>query len=118
MSKTEDAEGSKFWVTCYKGLKDATGEGVKSGKVLCSLDILPKRFALSNKVGKGRSEPNINPYLPPPVGRFQFTLNPFKLINQLVGPKFRRKCYTYCICCLIIILLIFGGPSLITSIIF
>ena len=118
LSRTEDAEGSKFWVTCYKGLKDATGEGVKSGKVLCSLDILPKRFALSNKVGKGRSEPNINPYLPPPVGRFQFTLNPFKLINQLVGPKFRRKCYTYCICCLIIFLFLFGGPSLITSIIF
>ena len=64
LSKSEDLERSRFRVTCYKCLKDAVGEGVKSGKVLCSLDILPKRYPLSNKVGKGRSEPNINPYLP------------------------------------------------------
>ena len=79
---------------------------------------MPKRNADENKVGEGRNEPNINPYLPKPFGRFQFTLNPFKLIEQLVGPKFRRKAFYYCLCCLLIIILLFSGPNIITSIIF
>jgi hypothetical protein len=45
-----------------------------------SLEILPKWKADICKVGKGRDEPNVNPYLPPPVGRFQFTLNPISLM--------------------------------------
>ena len=114
----EDRGGRKFWVQCFKGKKEATGEGEKSGRILCTLDILPKRNADENKVGKGRNEPNINPYLPKPFGRFQFTLNPFKLIEQLVGPKFRRKAFYYCLCCLLIIILLFSGPNIITSIIF
>ena len=32
-----------------------------------------------NKVGEARQEPNINPYLPPPVGRISLTLNPWKM---------------------------------------
>ena len=44
-------------------------------------------------VGKGRNPPNIEPYLAPPVGRISFTLNPIKMLNQLTGPKFRKKCY-------------------------
>ena len=45
-----------------------------------SLEILPKWKAQVCVVGKGRDEPNVNPYLPPPVGRFQFTLNPISLM--------------------------------------
>ena len=40
-----------------------------------------------NKVAGGRSEPNNNPFLPPPVGRLKFTLNPFVMGSQLCGPK-------------------------------
>ena len=43
------------------------------------VDILPKDQADMNKVGSARTEPNMNPYLPPPVGRMSLTLNPFKM---------------------------------------
>ena len=85
---------------------------------MCSLEIYPKTLADQDKVGKGREEPNLNPHLAKPFGRFEFTLNPFKLINQLVGPKFRRKCYCYCICCLLIAYFIFMLPTMMTNIVF
>ena len=66
-----------------------------------------------NKVGIGRKEPNVSPYLPPPFGRFQWSLNPFKMLNQCVGPRFRKK--LYCGICLVccIIYLIFMIPYMI-----
>ena len=94
----EDPEGIKFWVQCYKA-------GKAGGRVMCSLEILPQWKADLNKVGKGREEPNLDPYLPPPVGRFEWSLNPFKLLNQCVGPKFRRKMYCFICCCLLAIYL-------------
>lgn len=66
MSKSDDNDGIKFWVQCYK-------DGKKAGRVLCSLEIIPKWKAELNKKGKGRDEPNLDPYLPPPVGRFEFS---------------------------------------------
>ena len=117
MDSKDDEEGIKFWVQCYKGKKEAAGEGEQGGRVLCSLEILPKQLADLEPLGKGREEPNMNPYLPPPVGRLEFTLNPFKMINQCVGPKFRRKCYCYCVLCLVIIYLIYALPTMITKVI-
>ena len=118
LKKSEDEDGIKFWIQCYKGRDDATGEGEKGGRVMCSLEILPKALADIEKVGKGRDEPNVNPHLPPPVGRFEWTINPFKLVNQLVGPKFRKKCYCICLCCLIIAYLIYALPTILTKIVF
>ena len=118
LKKSEDPEGIKFWVQCYKGRDDATGEGEKGGRVMCSLEILPKSLAEIEKVGKGREEPNVNPNLPPPVGRFEWTVNPFKLVNQLVGPKFRKKCYCYCLCCLALVYFIYALPTILTKMIF
>ena len=95
----DDKTLNKFWVQCYQNNQ-------KSGRILCSLEILPMWKAEINKVGKGRKEPNINPYLPPPVGRFQWTWNPFKLFNQCVGPRFRKKLYcTICMICIVIYLM-------------
>ena len=92
----EDEEGVKFWVQMEKN-------GKKGGRVLCSLEVVPQWYADLHPVGKGRDEPNMNPYLPPPVGRIKFTLNPIKLLNQFTGPKFRNKCYKIVgiICCII-----------------
>ena len=52
-------------------------------------------------MGEARQEPNHSPFLPPPVGRLSFSLNPFKMLSQLVGPKLLRKiyCYTCLACC-------------------
>lgn len=44
-----------------------------------SLELVPKKTAESNKVGLGRQEPNHSPWLPPPVGRFEFSWNPITL---------------------------------------
>jgi hypothetical protein len=118
MKPSDDEEGIKFWIQCYKGREDATGEGEQGGRVLCSLEIVPKSVAEVDKVGNGRNEPNVNPYLPPPVGRFECTLNPFKLVNQLVGPKFRKKCYCYCLCCLCVLYLCIALPNMLKHIIF
>ena len=97
--KDEDEEGVKFWVQLEK-------QGKKGGRVLCSLEIVPQWYADMHPVGKGRDEPNMNPYLPPPVGRVKFSWNPFTMLNQLTGPKFRKKCYCIvCIICLIIYLI-------------
>ena len=92
--KDEDEEGVKFWVQMEK-------DGKKGGRVLCSLEVVPQWYAELHPVGKGRDEPNMNPYLPPPVGRIKFTLNPITCLNQFTGPKFRKKCYKIVgiICC-------------------
>ena len=116
LSETDDEDGIKFWVQCYKGKKEATGEGAQGGRVLCTLEILPKALADKNKLGKGRSNPNKDPYCPPPTGRFECSLNPCKIINQCVGPKFRKKCYCYIIMCLVIVYLIIAMPNIIGKI--
>ena len=102
----EDEEGLKFWVQMEK-------DGVKGGRVLCSIEVVPEWYADLHPVGKGREEPNRNPYLPPPVGRIKFTLNPITCLNQFTGPRFRKKCYKIVgiTCC--IIYLIFLIPYII-----
>lgn len=76
----------------------------KQGSVRIQIDIQDVTKADANPNGKGRSDPNHSPFLPPPEGRIKWSLNPFTMLNQLVGPEFRRKLYcALCIClCLII----------------
>jgi len=102
----DDEEKNKFWIQCYQN-------GTKSGRILCSLEILPMWKAELNPVGLGRKEPNHAPYLPPPVGRFQWSWNPFKLFNQCIGPRFRKKIYKglAIFCC--VIYLVFLIPYII-----
>ena len=98
-----------FYVDCLDK------EGVSIGKVRLGLSITPMSMAGANPVGHGRTEPNHSPYLPPPVGRISFTLNPFAMFAQLVGPEMRRKIYMYCclgIClalCIAMVPLVFGN---------
>ena len=95
LTEGDDKKKNKFWIDCYRKTQ-------KSGRILCSLEILPMWKAELIKVGLGRKEPNDHPYLPPPYGRFQWSWNPFKLFNQCVGPRFRKKMYcTICIICLV-----------------
>ena len=95
----EDGEGNNFWIQLEK-------QGNQGGRVLCSIEILPQWYADRYPVGIGRNEPNINPYLPPPTGRISFTLNPFSMLNQYTGPKFRKKCYKRTCCIILVILLL------------
>ena len=104
--KDEDPDGVKFWVQLEKN-------GKKGGRVLCSLEVVPQWYADLHPVGKGREEPNMNPYLPPPVGRIRFSLNPFTMLNQLTGPKFRKKCYKICCIGICIVYLAFMIPYIV-----
>ena len=72
------------------------------GEILISIQMLPKHIAAEFPAGKGREAPNQNPILFPPTGRIGFSLNPYKMISQIVGPSIMRKFKMYAIlCCLI-----------------
>lgn len=104
---TFDKEDSrKFWVNLVS--KDASGKRVVQGKLKLSIDLMPKKDAELNPVGEAQSEPNVNPFLPKPFGRIEFSLNPLKMLSQLIGPALRRKLYCYCciaICCALCIMM-------------
>ena len=102
ISEEGEEDKNKFWVQCYQNK-------TRSGRILCSLEILPMWKAELDPVGLGRKEPNHSPYLPPPVGRFQWSWNPFKIFNQCIGPRFRKKIYkglAICCCFIYMVLLI------------
>jgi hypothetical protein len=105
-------DDSKIWLPMHNK-KD--GKAVINGYVRVQIDILPKSHAEKNPVGKARDSPNHSPQLPQPEGRMELSLNPIKMINQLVGPALRRKikiwlCMLVC-CALFIAILpnIMGG---------
>jgi hypothetical protein len=75
---------NSFWVQIYGGeLDKKTGLPEKTGKIRISVDILPKDQAKLNPVGDARSDPNQNPFLPPPIGRLSLSLNPFKMLVSI-----------------------------------
>lgn len=41
------------------------------GDILISIEVVTSEEAASRPAGKGRSDPNQNPTLPPPTGRFK-----------------------------------------------
>lgn len=72
---------NSFWVQLI-----TIGEGnkiEKTGKVRVQIDVYPKKLAEMNKVGEARNEPNVNPFLPPPIGRLSFSLNPLKMFVSI-----------------------------------
>jgi hypothetical protein len=78
-------------------------------KIRLSIDCLTTKEAEVSPAGIGRGDPNQDPHLDPPKGRFQWTMNPIKLFEQLVGPQFRRKACLICcvVFCVLITILIF-----------
>ena len=68
----EFRDDDSFTLTSYKDGKPI--------KIRIDLRIMPAFQAEKRKVGEGRENPNMEPYLPPPVGRISFSLNPFKML--------------------------------------
>lgn len=66
-------------------------------KIRLDVRVLPLAAAQGCKVGDARNEPNNSPSLPAPLGRMSFSLNPFAMLAQLVGPDVRNKCLG-CLC--------------------
>ena len=96
-------DGDSFWVPMIGKNDDGVLEN--NGEVQVRIDITSMEYANENKVGSARDDPNIEPFLPPPVGRLTFSLNPCTMYKQLVGPAARAKIQKYCmiaicsICC-------------------
>jgi hypothetical protein len=89
-----DKEGESFWLPMIA--KGETGEMEDNGHVRVRIDITTMEYAETNKIGHARTDPNMEPFLPPPIGRISFTLNPCEMYKQLIGPAMRRKIAIWC----------------------
>ena len=103
---------SRFWVSMKCKIE---GKIVEQGKVAMQIDVLPADQAEKNPLGKARQEPNHSPFLPQPEGRFELSLNPLKMFNQLVGPEIRRKIYLGLVCAICIVLLVAMAPMIVSN---
>jgi len=98
----------RFWLN----MMHTKWPGEVQGKLQVSMELMTKEEAAKFPAGLGRGDPNMNPYLPEPEGRFRWSLNPFSMLKQLLGDKLYYKlCGGICClaCCAI---LIFFGPQL------
>lgn len=110
---SDKGDPHKFWVQTNK--QDDKGETEKDGRIRISLEICPIAQAEACPVGEGRENPNIDPFLPPPTGRIEFSWNPCVMAAQMCGPGFRCKlccCLYFIICCACIIMI---GPMLLAN---
>jgi len=74
------------------------------------------KLSKTKPVGAGRENPNLEPHLPPPIGRIEFSLNPFKMLAQLVGPEFLAKLYGIICLLLCCMLCIFMLPMILSNV--
>lgn len=115
-SKDGNKKSREFVLKTKLAKSSCPGGNIIQPKIVLSIDILTEKEAELNPAGFGRSDPNQDPYLPGPIGRFKFSLNPFTMLNQLVGPGFRMKMYICLALTLLISLIIIFLPTLISSI--
>jgi len=98
-----ELEAAKFWLPVVGYRRDGWNQVVRSkpkklqGQIMLSMQLVPVETVERLPAGKGRSEPNLNPILPKPVGRLQFSLNPFVMLYRLIGRKYCHR--LACICC-------------------
>lgn len=85
-----DQKNDQYWVD-MKVYNTEDKKYDKKGSVKMSFELLTNKDALTMVNGNGRADPNCEPWLPPRVGRFKWTLNPIELFKQMLGPAFRKK---------------------------
>lgn len=99
------------WLTLTT--RDATtGDRIRAGELLVSIEILPVAMAHARAAGLGRSEPNNFPFLPEPADRLHLSAmwNPLYVLEALMGPKFYRAFSSCMVCTIFLALIIFAGP--------
>jgi hypothetical protein len=105
------AEHAK-WIPCMSNYVNGKYQPHKQGEVLVSAELVPMDMVETYPAGLGRSEPNMNPHLPPPAGRLRFSLNPFYLGNAFCGPGLFQRCML-CFCIIVILtVLATAGPAI------
>ena len=100
---------ARFWLPITNNeRKDLNGDPTQVGRVMLSLQLVPKAQLEALPAGTGRDEPNSNPYLPHPPGRYSDD-SLIMMLYRLIGPKWLR----YLACLLITgTVLYFGGQFL------
>jgi len=91
------------------------GKNISQATVYFTIELMPKNIANDMKAGAGRGDPNAYPYLPDPVGRFQWSYNPLYIIRQLLGDAL---CFQICSCVfgvLCVAMLVMTGPMIVTN---
>jgi hypothetical protein len=73
----DEAGEDRFWISCMR--RNERRELEPGGRVQVSFELVPAEQAEACPVGSGRDDPNIDPFLPPPVGRIKFSWNPFDM---------------------------------------
>ena len=116
----EELEAAKFWLplsrpmreTAKQRASDAQGKGAIP-KLLVSVQLVPVEDVEKLPAGFGRSAPNSNPALPKPTGRLKFTLNPFVLCYNLLGPKLCGRLYAVLCAAVCVLMLWYLIPILV-----
>ncbi|CAN0387121.1 unnamed protein product [Pylaiella littoralis] len=105
----DDDPDETYWLNMER-TNFETGQKEQMDKCLMGVQIWPIGKADAQPVGSGCNDPNSQPFLPPPAGRLRFSLNPFVMGSELLGPKICAK--VACVCCCvgsIAILVYFSG---------
>eukprot|EP00741_Cyanophora_paradoxa_P023390 tig00021580_g22596.t1 len=94
------------------GAKRDFYEDYCTGELEVEVEVLPAELAAKRPAGKGRSEPNRNPYIPEPA-RSKFSwFNPLDILKEWIGPELVGKvagvgaCVLVCLCIAFLIPLI------------
>merc|ERR1711998_571582 len=85
------------------------------GKIAVSISIVPWKEVEERPVGAAQDSPNANPFLPPPVGRMTFSLNPIAIFKELIGPETILVILCCCCCVLCFVALMFLGQYYVTA---
>ena len=116
---TSDREGNVGSDIVLKAYHIDDHEKTKPIYLRADIRVVPRVFADNNKVGSARGDPNVEPFLPEPEGRFKLSLNPFAMLNQLCAPSMRRKiwCAVICILCVVACFYLIGPLTAILQLI-
>lgn len=111
----DDKDPNKFWLKLMGKNKD--GKIECTGQFRLSVNVLPISHAEKNPVGKARDNPNHSPALPQPEGRIELSINPFKMLNQFLGPEIMRKIYIGCCIGICLALCVMMFPMIMSQVI-
>uniref|UniRef100_H3HD60 C2 domain-containing protein n=1 Tax=Phytophthora ramorum TaxID=164328 RepID=H3HD60_PHYRM len=106
----DDAE----WIPIYFTDREAA-MSMEMGRIGISVQIVPEDEAMASPVGKGQNAPNLNPYLPPPVGRMRFNANPVAMFKVLVGPQMCIRLSIICCCVGCVLFISVFGATLMST---
>ena len=104
-----EVEEAKLWVPLLRPRRHDRSrfgrDGATPPELLITVQMVPAADIERLPAGPGRSAPNANPTLPKPSGRIRFTINPFALCYQVLGPTLCRRlvCLLWAIVCLLIL---------------